>query len=289
MLPDVSSQDPRAVGAEVQTAYLAMFPQGDPLFVSRVLGWTLDCFAGRYADYGPVDTRYHDLEHTLQGTLCMVRLLRRRQETGAEPRLTQRMFELGLLAILLHDTGYLKARHDTQGTGAKYTIIHVQRSAAFAQRLLTEKGFASEEFFAVQNMIRCTGVDAALSVIPFQSELERVVGHALGTGDLLGQMAAADYVEKLPILYAEFAEALAFSRQKTSFVALFSSALDLMQKTPTFWEKIVRPKLERDFGGLYRFLNDPYPHGPNAYVDRIEANIEKLRRQLALMSPRTPS
>jgi hypothetical protein len=54
----------------------------------------------------------------------------------------------------------------------------------------------------------------------------------------------------------------------------------LRAKTPKFWEGYVRPKLERDFGGLYRFLNDPYPSGPNYYLDRVEANIARLRREL---------
>jgi hypothetical protein len=119
-----------------------------------------------------------------------------------------------------------------------------------------------------------------LSVIPFQSEMEKIVGYALGTSDLLGQMAAEDYVEKLPILYTEFAEATQFSKDKPHLVAMFSSAQDLMQKTPAFWEKYVQMKLKRDFGGLYRFLNDPYPSGPNHYWERVEANIYKLRQQL---------
>ena len=66
-------------------------------------------------------------------------------------------------------------------------------------------------------MIRCTGVNAALSVIPFQSEMEKVAGFALGTADLLGQMAAEDYVDKLPILYAEFAEAAALLQGPNPF------------------------------------------------------------------------
>jgi hypothetical protein len=61
---------------------------------------------------------------------------------------------------------------------------------------------------------------------------------------------------------------------------MFSSATDLMQKTPAFWEKYVQVKLSRDFGGLYRFLSDPYPSGPNYYLDRIEANMKKLRQQI---------
>src|SRR5204863_3411249 len=106
---------------------------------------------------------------------------------------------------------------------------------------------------------------AALSVIPFANEMEKVLGYALGTADLLGQMAADDYVEKLPLLYSEFAEAIRHSKDKPHFISMFSSAQDLMQKTPNFWEKFVQVKLNRDFGGVYRFLNDPYPHGANFY------------------------
>ena len=124
-------------------------------------------------------------------------------------------------------------------------------------------------------------MDAALSVIPFQSEMEKLVGFTLGTADLLGQMAAEDYVEKLPVLYAEFAEAAQFSKDKTHFVAMYTSADDLMKKTPAFWEKFVQVKLNRDFGGLYRFLNDPYPDGSNEYLQRIEANMDRLRKGMA--------
>lgn len=281
MFPPVVTKDPTAVEAEVQTAYRAMFPDADPLFVSRAFGWVIDCFTGRYADYQAVDTRYHDLEHTLQGTLCMTRLLRARHQTNAHPQITPRLFRLGLLGILLHDTGYLKRNADTEGTGAKYTVTHVNRSAEFAARLLGEKGYNLADIQAVQNMIRCTGVDAAISAIPFKNETEKVVGHALGTADLLGQMAAEDYVKKLPVLYEEFAEAARHTNDKTHFIATFTSAEDLMQKTPKFWENL-QLKLNRDFSVLHRFLNDPYPHGANWYVQRIEANMERLRQRLNL-------
>ena len=61
----------------------------------------------------------------------------------------------------------------------------------------------------------------------------------------------------------------------------FTSALDLMQKTRAFWENYVLPKINQDFEGLYRLLNDPYPDGPNYYLKRIEANMDRLRRQVA--------
>jgi hypothetical protein len=281
MFPPVVTKDPTAVEVEVQADFLALFPKGDPLFVPRVFGWAIECFTGSYADYQAIDARYHDFQHTLQGTLCMARLLRGRHAANAQPPITQRLFQLGVLAILLHDTGYLKKRDDTEGTGAKYTVTHVNRSAEFAARLLREKGFNVTDIHSVQNMIRCTGVDAALNVIPFQSEIERVVGHALGTADLLGQMAAEDYVDKLPILYAEFAEAARFTKDKTHFIALFTSADDLLRKTPTFWKEYVQLRLTRDFGGLHHFLNEPCPDGPNWYLERIEANMERIRQRIA--------
>jgi len=277
----VSTKDPAAVANAVQTAYLAMFPQDDRLFVPGAFASASDCFTGRYADYQAVDTDYHDFEHTLQGTLCMVRILHGRQMAAAKPPVTQRIFELGLFAILLHDTGYLKQRGDIEGTGAKYTASHVNRSTDFAARLLGEKGYVPQDIKAVQNMIRCTGVDATLSNIPFQDELEKIVGYALGTADLLGQMAADDYVEKLPVLFAEFDEATHNAPPKASVMSMFSSARDLLKKTPDFWDKYVKLKLDRDFCGTFRFLNEPYPGGANFYMDKIESNIRRLRQLIS--------
>lgn len=281
MHPPVATHDPTAVEVEAQKAYLAMFPEGDRLFVPRAFGWVMECFTGHYADYQAVDTKYHDFEHTLQGTLCLARLLHGRQQAAAQPALTAHLFQLGIIAILLHDTGYLKKRADAEGTGAKYTATHVNRSAEFAARLLVEKGYTAEDIKAVQNMIRCTGVDAMLNNIPFQSELEKIVGHALGTADLLGQMAAPDYVDKLPVLYIEFAEAARFDKGHTDFISKFGGPDDLVQRTPDFWRSFVLPRIERDFAGLYRFLNDPYPDGPNEYVRRVEANLERIRQKAA--------
>ncbi len=281
MYPVVVTKDPVAVEREVNLVYRVMFPGGDPGFVPQAFAWARSCFTGGEAGYQPIDAKYHDFEHTMQGALCMARLLQGRQAAGVAPVLSQRVFELGILAILLHDTGYLKRTGDNTGTGAKYTVIHVTRSAEFAAEFLTRQGFSPGEIRSVQNMIHCTGVDAVLEKLPFQDEMERIVGFALGTADLMGQMAAEDYIEKLPVLFAEFAEAAQYDMTRSKSVSLFASAADLMQKTPGFWEKYVIPKLGRDFGAIYEFLRRPYPDGPNEYVDRINANIDRLRRQLA--------
>ena len=278
MFPPVATKDPTAVAVEVQAAYRVMSPESDPLFVSRVFGWAIESFLGHYADYQAIDARYHDFEHTLQGTLCFARLLDARHRAHAQPVVTGKFFQLGLIGILLHDTGYLKKRDDTQGTGAKYTATHVRRSAEFAAHLLGEKGFAASDITAVQNMIRCTGIDAVLSEIGFQSELEKLCGQALAAADLLGQMAAPDYVDKLPILYAEFAEAAKHDRGHTNFLTRFGDATDLVQHTPGFWHDYVLPKFNRELGALHRYLNDPYPDGPNEYVQRIEANMVRIQQ-----------
>ncbi len=277
----VTTSDPTAVEVEVQQAYLTVFPRGNRMFVPQIFGWAIDCFTGNYADYQPIDARYHDFEHTLQGTLCMARLLQGRHLAGAKPPVTEKLFQLGVVAILLHDTGYLKHKSDHSGTGAKYTVIHVRRSAEFAEELLTRRRYPAPDIKAVQNMILCTGINAVLEAIPFQTNEERIVGFALGTADLLGQMAAADYIDKLPVLYSEFEEAARHEHGRNQSVGAFSSAADLRQKTPDFWDTYVKPKLENDFLGLYRFLEDPESPGRNPYLEMIEKNIDRLRLELA--------
>jgi hypothetical protein len=282
MQDSINTRVVSAVEGEVQDAYVEMYPKGDHAYIPGIFRWVVSWFSGNYRDYQSIDAHYHDLEHTLQGILCMARLLCRRAAIGLEPRVSQRLFELGMLAILMHDTGYLKKQGDSGGTGAKYTLIHVDRSIEFAGEFMRSQNTPPQEVLSVQNMIRCTGVNVKLDTIQFQSDVERIVGFALGTADLLGQMAAPDYVDKLPILYLEFAEAARYSGDgKMKAGGFFSSAEDLMQKTPLFWDNYVKNKINREFLGLWRALNDPYPDGPNPYIQRIEANMARLRRELA--------
>ena len=281
MFGRIDTKDTASVLQQVEGMYRAAFPRGDSGFVSRSLEWADSCFTGRCHDYLPIDARYHDWEHTMQGTLCLAQLVHGRQRAGAEPPLPQRIVELGLLAILFHDTGYLKRKSDAQGSGAKYTAVHVVRSIAFADEFLSHHGFARPEIMAVQNMIRCTGVNANLPAIPFQGDEERIMGYALGTADLLGQMADSAYVDKLPVLYQEFAEASRFDPAHSEGLRQFTSAEDLIQKTPGFWQHYVLPRINNEFGALHLFLNDPYPDGPNLYLQRVEENMARIRNRTA--------
>jgi hypothetical protein len=279
MFPTVDTRDPIAVEKEVQKLYHKIFPEGGSSCVETAFKWATDCFAGRYDNYQKIDLNYHSYEHTLQVTLCMMNLVKGRHFANVEPVITQQMFNLSLLAILFHDTGYLKTRDDTEGTGAKYTLIHVDRSCDFILKLLTEKGFSEEEIRSVQNMIQCTGVNTELDKINFQNRLEELLGFTLGTADLVGQMSASDYVDKLPMLYLEFKESFEYTKKFTDVAEIYSSPDNLMENTPKFWEFYVKPKLENDFVKLYEFLNDPYPDGPNEYIQRIGTHIEFLKNK----------
>jgi hypothetical protein len=253
-----------------------MFGSDGGGFIPRAFGWFAEAFAGNYRDYQPVDMAFHDREHTLQGTLCYIRLMRSRREAVADPAIPEDMYRLGLLSILLHDSGYLKRVDDTSGTGAKYTIEHVERSCSFACRLLRDHGFPDADIASVQRMISCTGVQVDVNAIEFQNYLERIVGLSVATSDLLGQMAACDYVERLEDLYEEFNECWEYAGARAESLH-FQSAQHLLQRTPDFWEGYVKHKLKLDCAGLYRYLSRPYPDGPNEYLQRIEANIARIR------------
>ncbi len=280
MFRPVDTRDTAAVEREARLVYGALYPRSDPSFVSTAFGWVLQCFEGRHAGWLPLDTPYHDTEHTMQGALCLVRLLASRTRAGAAPVLTQRSFELGLLAMLFHDTGYLKRADDVAGTGAKYTATHVNRSASFAGAFLKPRGFAADEIAAIQSMVHCTCPYTDPATIPFHGELERIVGFAVGTSDLLGQMAAPDYVDKLPVLFGEFAEAARTPVPSLPSAYKFASSLALMRDTPAFWRDFVVPRIDGKFERMYRFLRDPYPDGPNPYVDAVERNLGILRARL---------
>ena len=281
MFRSVNTKNPLEVEEQVSDIYRTLYPAGDREFISKSFAWAKQCFSGEYDGYQAIDALYHDFEHTLQGTLCLGRLLAGREKAGARPALPQRLFELSLLAILFHDTGYLKRDNDREGTGAKYTLVHVDRSARFAADYLSRQGVGLEEVKSIENMIRCTGVNTDLASIPFADEMERMLGAALGTSDLLGQMAAPDYVDKLPILFLEFEEAALYDGEKNSRFAQFSSAEDLIRNSPSFWSDYVEPRIRDDFHELYRYLNDPYPDGPNPYLEAIEKNLSRLRHIIA--------
>jgi hypothetical protein len=274
MFPKVDTKDPQAVAAVARTTLRQLHPQSSPAVIDKLFRDIEDIFSGRYLDYLPLDMRYHDYEHTLQAALCLIQLLEGRSRAGATPGLNARHFEIAIAAVLLHDTGYLKLHSDRGGTGAKYTFVHVIRSCAFAASYLPTVGFSNIEVDAVESAIQCTGPRNDIAHIKFAGEIERFLGSALASADFLGQMAAPDYVDELPFLFAEFEESDNFYHVPLE-KRVFRSVSDLVAKTPRFWERFVLPRISDDYRGVYRFLAEPYPGGPNAYVEAVERNLAR--------------
>lgn len=275
MIPQVDTKSGRAVEKFVQEKFIRMFAVGKSPWIERVFRDVTAVFDGDHPDYAAVNLKYHNFEHTLQATVCLVMMLEGREHTKAKPQLTARHFELAVAAVLLHDSGYIVLRSDRSGTGAKYTFIHELRSSAYAASYLPTIGATIREVGDVVSAISCTGPSSKIERVGFNDTLARVIGCVVATADYLAQMSAPDYLEKLVPLFNEFEESHDFFNTPPAG-RLFKSPQQLIQNTAVFWSKLVLPKLETDFAGVYRYLAAADPLGRNPYIAAVEANIDRI-------------
>ncbi|MDB4385634.1 HD domain-containing protein [Opitutaceae bacterium] len=282
--PDVDTRDASAVSARIREHLLSINPDGDLSLFDKTFDLIGEMFRGNVGDFRAIDLEYHDYQHTLQASLCMAELLVGRHQANATPPFTWRQCMLGMAAVLMHDCGYLKTAADGDGTGAKFTYTHVIRSAATAASLLPQYGLNVAEKDVVVNAIRCTGPRSEISRLPFLCEADELVGMCVTTADYLGQMAAEDYPAELEILYHELEESDDYVNTPRD-QRVFSSASDLIRKSPGFWRHFVLPKLTNEFRGVYRYLAVPYPHGENPYIDAIERNMDTINQRIAKLAP----
>lgn len=244
--------------------------------VQRVFEDTLALFAGDFRGYRECDTRYHDLDHTLYliPPFCQLALALCKKYPNA---ITAREVELGVIAVLLHDSGYIREERDRAGTGGKFTFRHIDRSVVFLRSYLPSLGYADHDLDCVEQMIRCTGVSFAPGKLPFSSLGCRLLGHALGIADLLAQMSDPHYNEKLGHLFREYQEAYKYEgrqRLEEMNVVPFRSPRELIEKTPGFYRNVVLGRFAA-MGDIHRFLDDPRT-GINPYLEKIEENIAKM-------------
>ena len=184
----INTKDPTETNRAVRKIWENLFGSIHFDKVEYTLGDVVRLFNGEYPDYQGCDTPYHDLEHTLQAYLATARMIDGLvQEEPAS--MQEEYLVLGLISALWHDTGFIKQTYDTEGSGAKYTFVHVNRSKKFVGNYLPKLGFNPYEICFVQNTISCTGLWLTLSRIPFNSETERRLGFIVGTADYLGQMS----------------------------------------------------------------------------------------------------
>lgn len=225
----VQMESPEAVLSEVETV-LRSISTGfdvDPVRVaSRMI---VRVYAGKHPGYRACNTRYHDLRHTTDAFLAMARLIHGAMINGEG--LTHRNIITGLIAALFHDAGYIQETHDTEGTGAKYTRGHEERSADFLRRHGAKQGLSREEIDQGRLMILCTDLGRDIETMSFPSQEIALLGRLLNAADLLGQMSDRTYLEKLFFLYDEFTEGR---------VGDYGSREDMLRRTLQFYELIDR-------------------------------------------------
>ncbi|MFZ5447459.1 MAG: hypothetical protein ACOZFS_02325 [Thermodesulfobacteriota bacterium] len=265
----IPMDDPQAVFEEVRRIVSVIHPPFDFTVLRQVFQDVVKLFRGEYPGYQGCNTWYHDLKHTTDCLLAMTRLMHGASLNGLV--LPERDANLGLISALFHDTGYIQLDADLDGTGAKYTLVHVERSVAFMENYFAQAGFSSRDLDYCRCCVHCTGLEVKIKEICFESEYHRAVGWMLGTADLLGQMADRTYLERLPFLYQEFQEAK---------VPGFESELDLLKKTPAFWE-FTRFRFMTELGNVDRYMRDHFRVwwglDQDLNRDTIEANIAYLK------------
>jgi len=274
---DVSSAE--TVRRAVCDLYMARWPQAplDQLWLAFHDFERL--YTGRMPGFEGCDTVYHDIQHTLDVTLTMARLVTGYERSAeASEQLGPDRAVLGIICALFHDAGYIREAGDTRfHNGAEYTRYHVTRSAKFLLHYLPRIGLSKVADIAAE-LVHFTGYEKQPADIKLDDPLDSMTGHLLGTADLLAQMSDRCYLEKCrDRLYPEFVLGGVAITQESSGVqkVRYQSGLDLLLQTPAFYKEVVKKRLDLEFNKAYRYI-EVFFNGFNPYMQFIERNIAYL-------------
>ena len=264
----INTEAPGDVLDEVRIILNMISPDLDPDPVTEACHTIVRLYGGKHPGFKACNTEYHDLRHTVETFLAMARLLHGAQLNGegfSGPHIV-----LGLIAALFHDAGYIQEDHDQEGTGAKYTIHHEQRSAHLLERFGPEFGLSKEEIAAGRNMILATDISIDHSKLTFPSAQVKLLCQMLTASDLMAQMADRSYLEKLLFLYHEFKEA---------DVGGYDSELDLLKKTITFYEFVTK-RLETILDKVDKFMTSHFVSRWDIFANLYQEAIERQKKYL---------
>jgi hypothetical protein len=235
-------------------------------------------FRGRMPGYTGCDTVYHDIQHTLDMTLAMSRLIAGYEHTVSEDdKLGPDRAVLGIICALFHDSGYIRYSADQKySNGAEVTKFHISRSATWLKRYLPSIGMAPVAAIAAE-IVHFTGYEKPLDEINLDNPKDSMLGHLLGTADLIAQMADRCYLEKCrDRLYLEFVlGGIAIEDEAGDRRVRYQSGTDLLLQTPAFYKDVVKKRLDIDFNKAYRYVEAVF-EGHNPYLEFIERNIAYL-------------
>jgi len=266
----INPPTPKAIMAEVKRIFSYHYPVKSFSNVHLTYTLTKKLFEGKFPGYKACNTRYHDLAHTLDALLTAARLFDG-YNIKKTPLPENLVVDL-LISTLLHDTGYIQDNTDNEGTGAKYTTSHVERSVKFLQKNYKALEINPDDIMIYTDMIHCTGLMVRIEAVPFSSDEEKIAGCMLGTADLLGQMSDRAYLEKLLFLYYEFKEA---------GVKGFDTEFDLVRKTADFYE-ITKKRLTGSYLSTYIYaqyhFEKRYGVNRNLYIEAIDRHMGYLHK-----------
>ena len=273
----VDTMDPVSVSFEVAQIYERLYQREFPSSMLRVFADIGRLYRGEFPGYHPCETDYHDVQHILEVTLAMSRLMDGCVQVTSTRIMDERLFQLGTVSALFHDIGYLRRLDDNEKKhGAEYTRTHVGRGAEFISWYLPEIGLEDLADPAAR-IVHFTGYEVQVSSIQIEPQY-RMVGNLLGSADILAQMADRYYLEKCrDRLYPEFVLG-GIARQiddQGQEKVIFASPADLIFKTPGFFAG-AHKRLEQDLGGVYRYA-DSHFKGENLYYSVVRKNVDYAR------------
>ena len=272
----VRTTDVAAVAAEVRRIYVGLFRKSGAGCLAQPFHDFEALYNGEFPGFRACDTGYHDVQHVLDVTLAMARLLDGYKQVGREP-LDERLFRLGIVLALYHDSGYIRRRTDSRHrNGAEYTLTHVSRGARFLRSYLPSLGMADLADLG-SRLVHFTGYETPVESIRVDAPIQRVIGNLLGSADIIAQMADRCYLEKCyDRLFPEFMLG-GVARRKTSEgeQVVFESAADLIAKTPGFYKGAAK-RLDQALEGAYHYAEAHFG-GRNIYLESVEKNMQYAR------------
>jgi hypothetical protein len=273
---DVKTTDADAVGMEVTHIYLSLYGMRGATVMRQAFEEIERLYQGAHPEFHPCDAGYHDIQHVLEVTLAMARLMDgyERSRYNGTPPLPPEIFTLGIIAALFHDVGYLRRRNDrVHRYGAEYTLSHVSRGAHILRRYLERLGMHKVAAIAGQ-LLHFTGYERGVETIRLSDRLLRRLGEMLGSADILAQMSDRCYFEKCrDRLYPEFVlGGLAQRRLPDGRVeAVYASGDDLVRSTPGFFKGAVH-RLESTLGRAYKYCQVHFD-GQDVYFEEMQKNM----------------
>lgn len=261
-------EKPAEVLAEILNVLRLISPRFDSSSFERDFRVADRLYRGLYPGYRACNTDYHNFSHAYHTCLATVRLIHGATLDGAS--LHPRTISMTLSAAVYHDSGYLQEEGDLEGTGAKYTMQHIQRGISLFRNLGRTFDYSPQELDTIEILIHCTDLGRSYESITFPSCEIELLGKLLDTADLNAQMADRAYLERLLLLFYEFREA---------GIAAYETEADILRKTGDFYALIDR-RLAETAEMTDRFLRNHFLATRNLDCNPYQESIDRQKQYL---------